>query len=98
MRWCGLVPCHVIVVEAPRRSGVPCGLVSASKKHGRGVPPNRPSPPCPKMEIPELLAEGPRTAAAVAAAVGREASIIERLLYACAANGVFQLGPAAVGG
>ena len=51
-----------------------------------------------KMEIPDLLAGGPRTAAAVAAAVRSEASIVERLLYACAANGVFQLGPAAADG
>ena len=51
-----------------------------------------------KMEIPDILAGGPRTAASLAEAVGSEASIVERLLYACAAHGVFQLGPVAADG
>jgi hypothetical protein len=25
MRWCGLLPCRVVGVEAPRRRGAPCG-------------------------------------------------------------------------
>ena len=50
------------------------------------------------MEIPDLLAGGPRTAAAVAAAVRNGVFIVKRLLYAFAANGMFQLGPAAADG
>lgn len=44
-----------------------------------------------KFKIPDLLAKGPLSAAEIAAAVGSDARYIERIMYACAANGVFQL-------
>jgi hypothetical protein len=44
-----------------------------------------------KFKIPDLLAKGPHSAAEIAAAVGSDARYIERIMYACAANGVFQL-------
>jgi hypothetical protein len=44
-----------------------------------------------KFKIPDLLANGPLSAADIAASVGSEAQYIERIMYACSANGVFQL-------
>ena len=45
-----------------------------------------------RFEIPDLLAaEGPLTAAQIAAAIGSDADVVERVMYACAAQGVFRL-------
>jgi hypothetical protein len=44
-----------------------------------------------KFKIPDLLADGPLTAAEIATKIGSDASFIERIMYACAANGIFKL-------
>ncbi len=45
-----------------------------------------------KFKIPDVIAaEGPLSAAEIAAKVGSDAKYIERIMYACAANGVFKL-------
>ena len=44
-----------------------------------------------KFKIPDLLAEGPLSAAEIAVKIGSEAKYVERVMFACAANGVFQL-------
>jgi hypothetical protein len=44
-----------------------------------------------KFKIPDLLADGPLTAAEIATKIGSDASFIERIMYACAANGLFKL-------
>mmetsp|Transcript_14777 Transcript_14777/g.34816 ORF Transcript_14777/g.34816 Transcript_14777/m.34816 type:complete len:221 (+) Transcript_14777:384-1046(+) len=51
-----------------------------------------------KFNIPDELANGPMTSAEIAAAVKSEASIVERLMFACAANGVFKLTKPAADG
>jgi hypothetical protein len=44
-----------------------------------------------KFKIPDLLVDGPLTAAEIATKIGSDASFIERIMYACAANGLFKL-------
>jgi hypothetical protein len=44
-----------------------------------------------KFKIPDLLANGPLSAADIAAAVGSDPQYIERIMYACSAIGVFKL-------
>lgn len=44
-----------------------------------------------KFKIPDLLASGPLSAAEVAAKIGSDPVYVERIMYACAANGVFKL-------
>jgi hypothetical protein len=44
-----------------------------------------------KFKIPDLLADGPLSAAEIATKVGSDAQYMERIMYACAANGVFKL-------
>ena len=46
------------------------------------------------LKIPDILAKGPHSAAEIAAEVGSDGKLVERLMYACAANGIFKLGPA----
>ena len=46
-----------------------------------------------KFKIPDLLAHGPLSAAEIAAKIGSDAAVIKRIMFACAANGVFQLAP-----
>jgi hypothetical protein len=49
-----------------------------------------------KFKIPDLLADGPLTAAEIATKIGSDASFIERIMYACAANGIFKLATPAL--
>lgn len=44
-----------------------------------------------KFKISDILADKPLTAAEIATKVGSDASFIERIMYACAANGLFKL-------
>ena len=50
-----------------------------------------------KFKIPDLLADGPLSAAEIATKVRSDAQYIERIMYACAANGVFKLAASELG-
>lgn len=45
-----------------------------------------------KYKIPDLLTDGPMTAAAIASKINSEGPYVERFMFACAAHGVFKLG------
>ena len=44
-----------------------------------------------EFKIPDLLANGPLSAAEIAAKIGSEGMYVERVMFACAANGIFKL-------
>jgi hypothetical protein len=46
---------------------------------------------CAEFKIPDHLAHGPLSAAEIAAKIGSEGKYVERVMFACAANGIFQL-------
>lgn len=46
-----------------------------------------------KFHIADLLAAGPMSPEEIASSIGSDADIVERIMYACAAQGVFKLAP-----